>query len=485
VSLYLSEYLGTDPAILDAYGAFDVSVASDLPLFIDPFLLFHSGKPEYQELHQSILRYLRFLRDKAGQGHLAPGLVANLYRFKEVKQNWLGFTLLGNGGRGLGTGFANALHSSLSTVLNDFGSETITRSSHLEKVGLLRPGVGRDSISDFTTNLIKEYLLEYTQAFARQHLRHDQCRPFRVRRVRFNYQTEAWEDDTYYLPVLWNDFVLLTPIDMLTRDETWINHTDMIHNFERLPAAIPDAELRAQVNNYFALHLGDNPSKKELHEAVSRTIRHFPELLDHYIRMKEDAGDRAESISRERVDDTMSVFVTQLKQVVADLAAKTNFHQLGWSSYDEALTRVRAFKHYVEHQDGYRLINRRDEPFAKEAEVQLFFGLIWFGSLFDVNREPNNGRGPVDFKISIGARDKSLIEFKLASNSQLKRNLEKQVPIYEKANRTDRSIKAIIYYTAEQEDKVNAILRDLKLTDREDIVTIDARSDNKPSASKA
>lgn len=48
--------------MLEAYGAFDVSVASDLPLSADPFLLFHSDKPEYQELHQKILHYPRFLR---------------------------------------------------------------------------------------------------------------------------------------------------------------------------------------------------------------------------------------------------------------------------------------------------------------------------------------------------------------------------------------------------------------------------------------
>jgi hypothetical protein len=85
----------------------------------------------------------------------------------------------------------------------------------------VRPGVGRDRISDFTTNLIKEYLLHYTQAFARVRLQPNQCRKFSVRRVRFNYQTEAWETRSYFLPVLWDDFVLLTPIDMLTRDDTW------------------------------------------------------------------------------------------------------------------------------------------------------------------------------------------------------------------------------------------------------------------------
>jgi hypothetical protein len=49
---------------------------------------------------------------------------------------------------------------------------------------------------------------------------------------------------------------------------------------------------------------------------------------------------------------------------------------------------------------------------------------VWCGTEFDVNREVNNGRGPVDFKVSFGADDKSLIEVKLASNSSLKRNLE-------------------------------------------------------------
>ena len=40
-----------------------------------------------------------------------------------------------------------------------------------------------------------------------------------------------------------------------------------------------------------------------------------------------------------------------------------------------------------------------------------------------MNREANNGRGPVDFKISMGL-DKTLIEFKLAKSSSLERNME-------------------------------------------------------------
>lgn len=102
-----------------------------------------------------------------------------------------------------------------------------------------------------------------------------------------------------------------------------------------------------------------------------------------------------------------------------------------------------------------------------------------------MNREVNNGRGPVDFKVSKGAVDKSLIEVKLASNTALKRNLERQVLIYEKANDTRTSVKVIVFYTAEEERKVLKILRELDLTSERSIVLIDARADNKPSGSKA
>lgn len=110
---YLTEVLGVDPDRLDGYGAFDVSLVTDLPFFIDPFLLFGSEKEEYNRLHDSIIDYLVFLRDKALAGPVREGLLATWYCFPEIKQNWLGFSLTDNGGRGLGMDFARALHGSL------------------------------------------------------------------------------------------------------------------------------------------------------------------------------------------------------------------------------------------------------------------------------------------------------------------------------------------------------------------------------------
>jgi len=484
MDLHFSQFYGLEPGVLRDYGAFDISVVSDLPLFVDPFLLFNSEKSEYQALHASMLRYLVCLRDTA-TADLDPALIAILYQFKEVKQNWLGFTVLGNGGSGLGPKFAAALHASLGTILKGFGNEIVTRASHLEKLCLISSGVGRDNVSDFTTNLIKEFLCEYTATFAHDHMDAGHVSEFAVPRVRFNYGTKSWETRRYRLPALKNDYVLLTPIDMLTRDETWINHSDMLHEFPHLPEALPDDELRAQVNQYFRTQLGREPTAKDRARATDETIRKYPQLIDYYIKRKEDEGDQAESVSARRVEETDQVFVQQLQRLLKDLQDRTDFYSRPASSYDESLDRARFFKHYIENQDGYRLIHRDGEPFSNEKEVQLYFGLVWYGSAFDVNREVNNGRGPVDFKVSNGSIDKSLIEFKLASNSQLKRNLEKQVAIYEAANQTRTSVKVIICYTEADQAKVIRVLKELKLEAEKSIVVIDARSDNKPSGSRA
>lgn len=50
------------------------------------FLLFNSKKREYQELHESVIRYVRFLRDKSANPNLGNSLIRSWYLFPEVKQ---------------------------------------------------------------------------------------------------------------------------------------------------------------------------------------------------------------------------------------------------------------------------------------------------------------------------------------------------------------------------------------------------------------
>src|SRR3546814_7395638 len=100
----------------------------------------------------------------------------------------------------------------------------------------------------------------------------------------------------------------------------------------------------------------------------------------------------------------------------------------------------------------------------------LLYRLTWFASPLDVNREVNNGRGPVDYKVSMGNADKTLVEFKLARNTKLKANLKSQVQIYEVANDTKSSITVILYFTDGEWGRVQKILRDLEINNAKNIV---------------
>jgi hypothetical protein len=486
MDLYFSQHFDVDPDALKNYGALDISVVSDLPLFIDPFLLFNSDDAEYQALHEEILKYLRFLHDLAASTDLDEEIITNLYRFKEVKQNWLGFTLFGNSGSGLGREFAVELHGALrEDIFADFGDEQVTQTTHLEKLCLVRSGVGKDNISDFTTNLIKSYLCEYTQAFARKHIAAERCDTFRVERAIFNYNSQTWETRSYLLPRLGKDFVLLTPLDMLTREETWINRKDMIDKFGQLPAAVPNTELRERINTYFTSKLGRHPDANRRRTAAAQTIAQFPDLIDQYIKLQEDAGDRAHAASAQKVNDIRRALVEKLMLTVSDLEGKTEFYDLPWGNYVECLVRAKYLKAYIENGGGYKLLNRAGRPFSTEEEMRLAFGLVWCKDEFDINRKPNSALGPDNFKASYGPGPKSLIDFKLGSNRQLTRNLLKHVAIYEEANRTWTSVKVIVYYTATDERRVVNILKELELDNAESIILVDARIDNKPSTSKS
>ncbi|WP_244536240.1 hypothetical protein [Hyphomicrobium sp. NDB2Meth4] len=354
---------------------------------------------------------------------------------------------------------------------------------------LISDGVGRDNISDFTAKLIKHYLCGYTASFTIKYLRKDQMRLVGIGDARFHYGLSAWVREEYWLPWKDGDYVLLTPKDMLTRDENWINRGDLITGFERIPPAIPDAELRDQVSSYFASVLvrpkNREPNKKERGDAAARTMLKFPELIDYYIRMKEDDGEHAASVSAEKVEETERFFIEQIRELQRALLANSRFYEHGQETYEEAHARLRYLKDVIENKGGYRLFYDRGQPIGRERDLQVLYRLVWYGSPSDVGTEANDGGGPVDFKISRGSDDKTLVEMKLAKNKGLERNLQRQVPIYQKASDAKAGIKAIVYFTYEEQCRVERIIDKLGLRDDKEIYLIDARADNKPSGSKA
>lgn len=487
IKVYFSDYFEVDEDVVDEYGAVNISLINDLPLFIDPFLLFNSTNPDFQAIHKEMIDYLSFLQEQSERvDRLNSGMKKAWFFFSEVKQTWLGFSLSGNAGCGMGNDFANSLYEGLNSIFKNFGKEKITKGHHMEKLCLISPRVGRDKISDFTTNFAKQYLLEYTQEFAKTYLDSKKCKEFTVGKVCFNWETTSWMAKKYYLPCYDGDYVLLTPKAMLTRDDTFINRIDMIRNLQEIAPSISDDALRFELEMYFRDTL--SKKKKELSQTEKdniavKIIKQHPELIDYYVKYKEDNQAEATSVSKEKVKEVELLFNNQISQLIELLNKKTQFYHSIPDTHKEARQRIEFLKHVIENQDGYKLFYANGKPIKREADLQVIYRLVWYGSPLDVNREVNNGRGPVDYKISFGKKNATLVEFKLASNSKLKQNLAKQVEIYKTASETERAIKVIMYFTEKEYEKICTVLNDLGLVGYEDIVLIDVRNDNKESAS--
>src|SRR5258706_2658985 len=226
------------------------------------------------------------------------------------------------------------------------------------------------------------------------------------------------------------------------------------------------------------------PSEADRKLARLSAIHRFLQIIDYYLAVKEDHGEEASQLSRDNVAQINTQFVSQVQNLVALLERRTNFYSEPTDSYEAALKRAQYFKDVIEKNDGWRIFYVNGNPITREKDVHILYRLTWFASAFDVNSESNSGRGPVDFAISKGSANKALVEFKLASNSSLAQNLEHQTAIYPKSHRTSKSVKVVIYYSEAELAKVESVLRHLGLENDQSVVLVDARSDNKQSASK-
>ncbi len=118
----------------------------------------------------------------------------------------------------------------------------------------------------------------------------------------------------------------------------------------------------------------------------------------------------------------------------------------------------------------------------QEKQLQLLFKMTTYGSLFDYNSEVNNGRGSIDFIVSMGSMDKIGLELKLASNKKIKQNLQNQGKIYQIDSNLRHVIKVIFFFTNDELKRVQDILGELGMkVDDYTVFLIDCRK--KESAS--
>lgn len=475
IRIHFSDFFEIEPEVVENYGAFNISLLTDMPVFIDPFKLFASTKKEYNDLHDEIIRYLCFLRDYCiSHANIDQWVLRELFSFPEVKNLYMGFSSAGNRGKGLGLKFAKIIYQYFTGPLKDFGNE-VTEKSHLEKLCVIANGVGRDFVSDFAANLIKHFLLNYTQTFAKEFLKPELCDYRIITKVEFDYSKEEWRDKRFYLPVYNNDYVLLAPEDILTRDETWISHSGLIRNFYRLPETVGDEVLRGKLNRLLEdiQSHAEKLSVQERHKRIDGFLQDNPELADWYI--KDLEANRAQALleTGSRVKEAEEIFIRRTRDAFKYLDA-AGFYDVRLTSIDEARIRIAHFKQFVENNNGYRLFYGRDGKKLSEESVQLAFRLLWYGSNKMVDREVDNGRGPVDFKVSLGKEDVCVIELKWASNSKLKENLKYQLEVYAKANMTKDKISVVLYTSKEELAKVKKIIKDIGGKENSNIILINA-----------
>lgn len=494
IKVKFNEYFEVDKKNIDNYGFFNISLVSDLPLFIDPFHLFYSEKEEYINLHNEIIKYLIFLKNISNNSgkKLSPGIINSYYKFPEVKQNWFGFSSTNNSGRGLGPKFAKSLNDNFNNLFLDFGSEK--QSHHLEKLTLITERVGKDSISDFTTNLIHGFLAKKTEDFAKDYIDEKYRKNFTIKKAEFDYHNQVWKPKTYNLPFFNNDYVLLTPKDLLTKNDIWINKYDFVKDFAEIPVAMSNVELRLQLSNYFNQKLKEyqktklNKKTNKLEgyqtqetrtKATIDTVKKFPQSIDVYIKLKEQKGELAKTISNTFVFETESFLENQFSDFVRKIELKEGTP----STYKESIDRALYFKECIELHDCYTDLYIKDKP-VNEDWIQKMFWLVWFGTDCDLNRESNNGLGRTDFTISKGKKDKTIIELKLASSNSLEKNILNQLEKYKEVNKTDYGVWIIVFFSEVEYKKVFNILKKYSLENQDNYILIDARRDNKISASK-
>lgn len=468
----ISEIFGVSDYDLKKEGVFNGFTDLDSKFYVDPHLLENTKVPElrdsYLNFKDHFAKIVRILESAQKTGDIFFRSAHKKLIFPELQLVSLGYSTEGNPGSGIGEGIALELTNTAWEIIKSGISDPVI----FELVGLIEENIGADRISDMVIHVILLDLLAYSERVAKN-LNLNICQA-RARGKEFSLPAiPGSQRPTVFIPhEILNDLPVANGWDDIERV--------CAHN----------EELRNRVNEIIGDSWKDAKGKKR--RITKRELRyillHNPEvlreLIEQYKNNPAERYDFDKDPSGQLIWYDLAEEYANLYPLLLDVDKVTSENIL-----QIVLKICNHFKVLVE-SNGLSIHfwndskNLRNERFAQ----LLFFGIAdayCAAHNLDVNREPNAGRGPVDFKISSGYKARVNVEVKYTSNN-IRSGYEKQLPIYNAAERTEYSIFLIIRTT----DSIKALEELIKFKQDEiaagkrapEIFVIDGRIF--PSASK-
>lgn len=306
----------------------DIEPGNDTPLYIDPYALTAREDWLSENCHDHVISFFQNIIQCIAQNDRIRG-IRYLSKLGEPEETHLGVSDAGNKGRGIGEVQAReiwmALKSSKSAasgILED-----------LTDFALFIPGIGRDKISDITTNIIREPLIEYTQS---------QCHLYNIPMQRvasgffWSIENNNWQQDYVDLPIFNTEKIILVPKYMV-RYQVGVDHTEYRNKFvleflqaEHLRA--DDALVTTLISKKGIRKVvhkktvdGHYPKTKEFLDKFS--VSH-PEVIDKYRERLKDLASKIPNIDGENYNerDLALVLIDHLNNIKAGNQFANEYH---------------------------------------------------------------------------------------------------------------------------------------------------------------
>lgn len=224
----------------------------DIPLYVDPFLLWKINSQQDNSLHTSIVNSFNQLGHLYINGHDTE-IKKILIELSECNEVGLGNSKTRQGKK-IGDKTADDIMSLFKVIpqINKQGFQ------HFEEIQLLVDNISKDRISDISCSLIKSFLIDFTI---------DQCEKHKIPIEKcsvsiYDYKTQAIKIEDTYLPINPDNKqpIILTPKRWL-KYVPWINYEDYFQGYyiKDIDKAFDGKLNRVQIlnfnrNNYDIVH---------------------------------------------------------------------------------------------------------------------------------------------------------------------------------------------------------------------------------------